>query len=143
VDFPGRMQIISREPLIVVDGGHNPGASRSLKEALRRYFKPLNSILVIGVSNDKDIPGIVKELAPLFDKVIATRADNPRSTKPEVLAAEFNKFGKESQVFENIPLALAAAQAIAGKRDLICITGSLFVVGEAIRHLSSPPMALS
>jgi len=142
VDFPGRMQIISRAPLIVVDGGHNPGASHSLKETLRDYFKPKRSILVIGVSNDKDIPGIVQELAPVFDSVIATRADNPRSAKPEVLSAEFRKHGRESRVAENIPQALGEAQSMAGKDDLVCVTGSLFVVGEALRYLSPMPRAL-
>ena len=72
VDFPGRMQIVSRHPLIVVDGGHNPGAAHNFKEALLQYFKPAKSILVIGISNDKDIAGIVKELAPVFNMVIAT-----------------------------------------------------------------------
>jgi dihydrofolate synthase/folylpolyglutamate synthase len=139
VDFPGRMQIMSREPLVVVDGGHNPGASHSLKEALQRYFKPARSILVIGVSNDKDISGIARELAPVFEGVIATRADNPRSTMPEVLSAEFNKYGIESQIAENVPMALAAAKATAGKEDLICVTGSLFIVGEAIRYLKEFP----
>ena len=119
----------------MVDGGHNPGAAHRLKEAILEYFKPAKSILVIGISNDKDIAGIVKELAPVFNRVIATRANNPRSTSPEVLAAEFAKYGIETQVTENIPQALTEAKASAADEDLICVTGSLFVVGEAIEYL--------
>lgn len=135
VDFPGRMQIVSRNPFIVVDGGHNPGAAHNLKEALLQYFEPVNSILVIGVSGDKDITGIVDELAPIFNRVIVTRANNPRSAKPEALKAEFAKHGIEAQISPDISSALAEASSIAGEDDLICITGSLFVVGEALGHL--------
>jgi dihydrofolate synthase/folylpolyglutamate synthase len=135
VEFPGRMQIVSRHPLIVVDGGHNPGAAHSLKEALSQYFKPSKTILVFGASNDKDIAGVVRELAPAFNIVIATRANNPRSTKPEVLAAEFAKQGVVTRLAEDIPKALTEAREIAADEDLICVTGSLFVVGEAIEYL--------
>ncbi len=135
VDFPGRMQIISRNPLIVVDGGHNPGAAHNLKEALQHYFKPNKTILVIGVSNDKDLAGVVKELAPVSDLVIATRANNPRSTKPEVIAAEFARYGIQTRIAAGIPEALAKAKLMAGTNDLICATGSLFVVGEAIGQI--------
>jgi dihydrofolate synthase / folylpolyglutamate synthase len=135
VVFPGRMQIVNLNPLIVVDGGHNPGAAHSLKESLLQYFEPVNSILVIGVSGDKDIPGIVKELAPIFNKVIVTRADNPRSIKPEVLFTEFAKYGIQSQITPNIATALNEAKNLASQDDLICVTGSLFVVGEALEQL--------
>jgi dihydrofolate synthase/folylpolyglutamate synthase len=132
VDFPGRMQIIGRNPFMVVDGGHNPGAAHNLQEALKHYFKPFKTILVIGVSNDKDLAGVVKELAPVSDLVIASRANNPRSTKPEIIAAEFAKNGLTARLAPSIPEAIAQAKALAGERDLICITGSLFVVGEAL-----------
>jgi dihydrofolate synthase / folylpolyglutamate synthase len=135
VDFPGRLQILSRDPLIVLDGGHNPGAAHNLKEALLNYFKPARSILVIGISGDKDMAGIVRELAPVFQTVIATRANSPRAAKPEVIAAEFAKYGSETRVFADIAQALSVARGIASKNDLICITGSLYVVGEAIARI--------
>jgi dihydrofolate synthase / folylpolyglutamate synthase len=137
VEFPGRMQIVSRNPLIVVDGGHNPGAAHNLKESLLQYFEPVNSILVIGVSGDKDIPGIVKELAPIFNKVIVTRANNPRSSKPEVLFTEFAKYGIHSQITMDIASALKEARALTSQDDLICVTGSLFLVGEALEHIKA------
>lgn len=135
VDFPGRMQIVGRNPFIVVDGGHNPGAAHNLQEALKHYFKPAKTILVIGVSNDKDLAGVVKELAPVSNLVIASRANNPRSTKPEIIAAEFAKYGLTARLTTSIPEAVAQAKTMAGEHDLICITGSFFVVGEALSYI--------
>jgi dihydrofolate synthase/folylpolyglutamate synthase len=135
VDFPGRMNIISRDPLIVVDGGHNPGAAANLKAALLNYFQPAASILVIGISGDKDIPGIVQQLYPVFQTVIVTRAGSPRSAKPEVIVAEFAKYGISARNSESVAEAVEEAKKIAHTQDLICVTGSLYVVGEALEHI--------
>jgi dihydrofolate synthase / folylpolyglutamate synthase len=137
VDFPGRMQVIHRRPWIVLDGGHNPGAAHRLQEAIREYFQSQKSILVIGIFNDKDFGGIVKELTPVFSRVIVTRANNPRATRPEVLAAEFAKYGVQAQVTESVAQALIEAMATAKDDELICVTGSLYVVGEAISIVRS------
>jgi dihydrofolate synthase/folylpolyglutamate synthase len=135
VNFPGRMNIISRQPVIVVDGGHNPGAARNLKEALTQYFKPASSILVIGISSDKDIPGIIRELAPIFNTVIVTRANSPRSARPEIIAAEFARYGISAVTADSVAKAVMQARGMAGEKDLICVTGSLYVVGEAIEYV--------
>jgi dihydrofolate synthase / folylpolyglutamate synthase len=138
-EFPGRFQIIGQNPFIVLDGGHNPGAACKLKEALQQYFKPARSVLVIGMSADKDMAGVVGELSPLFDQMIATRADNPRSASPESLAALFNAKIKLVTITESVPQALDQAKQIAGENDLICVTGSLFIVGEALKILTKQP----
>ncbi len=135
VEFPGRLQIISRNPLTVLDGGHNPGAARNLKDALLNYFTPDKYILVIGISGDKDMAGIIKELAPVFRTVVATRANSPRAARPEVIAAEFAKYGSQTALSENVPQAISMARGLASEKDLICITGSLYVVGEAIASI--------
>ena len=153
VSWPGRFQILSLHPLIVVDGAHNPDSARRLKQSLEQYFGLLTrrikearltnklqyldfdrAVLVIGVSCDKDIAGIVSELFPLFDRVIVTRSRHPRAMTPELLKAEFAKHGVEAQVGDDVPTALSLA--LAGDRDLICVAGSLFVVGEAIEQVS-------
>jgi dihydrofolate synthase / folylpolyglutamate synthase len=135
VEFPGRLQIIGRNPLIVLDGGHNPGAAHNLKEALQGYFKPAGSILVFGASSDKDIAGVIRELAPVFQTVVISRAKSPRAAGPEMLAAEFAKYGKKTHITESIAEAVSLARNLAGEKDLICITGSLYVVGEAIASI--------
>ena len=137
VKWPGRLQILGHHPLLVVDGAHNPDAARKLKQSLGRYFEFDRAILVIGTSSDKDMAGVVSELASLFDKVIATRSNHPRTMAPESIAAEFGRHGVETQVAENVPGALSLALAQAGHKDLVCVAGSLFVVAEAIEHMSN------
>ncbi len=132
VSWPGRLQILRRRPLIVVDGAHNPDSAQKLRQSLEQYFVFDRAILVIGTSSDKDIAGIISELFPLFDKVIVTCARHPRAMAPTLLKAEFARNGVETQVVEGVSTALSQALALAGDRDLICVAGSLFVVAEAI-----------
>ncbi len=134
VSWPGRLQILSRHPLLVVDGAHNPDSARKLKQSLGQYFDFDRAILVIGVSCDKDIAGMVSELAPLFNKVVVTRSRHPRAMAPPPIVAEFTRQGTEVQVAEDVSTALALALGMAGTRDLVCVAGSLFVVGEAIEQ---------
>ena len=136
VSWPGRLQVLRRRPFIVVDGAHNPDAAQRLRESLERYFDFDQAILVIGASDDKDIAGIAKQLVPLFNKVIVTRSHHPRPMAPATVIAEFAKHGVEAQVVDNIPSALSQALALVGERDLICVTGSLFVVAEAIEQIN-------
>ena len=137
VEFPGRLQIVGQRPLMVLDGAHNPGAARKLKEALQQYFKPAKAILVIGMSADKDMNSVVGEFSPFFDQVITTRADNPRSASPDLLATLFGASGKSVVASENVHKALDLAQKSAEENDLICVTGSLFVVGEALKIIKN------
>ena len=138
VSWPGRFQILSREPLLVIDGAHNPDSARKLKQSLKRYFdveakKPkANKILVIGVSSDKDIAGIASELSPVFDKVIVTRSRHPRAMASSAVAAEFSKNDADVSITVDIPSALTMAMNIAEIEGLVCVAGSLFVVGEVI-----------
>lgn len=136
VSWPGRLQVLGNHPLIVVDGAHNPDAARRLRESLKQYFDFDRAILVIGASDDKDIAGVVSELAPIADKVIVTHSHHPRPMATAAIVAEFTKHGVESQVVDNVPSALTEALALAGDRDLICVAGSLFVVAEAIEQIS-------
>ena len=75
VSWPGRLQILSHHPLLVVDGAHNPDSARRLKQSLEQYFSLDRAILVIGASSDKAIAGVVSELFSLFDKVIVTSSE--------------------------------------------------------------------
>lgn len=134
VSWPGRFQILSHHPLLVVDGAHNPDSARKLKQSLVQYFDFHRAILVIGVSSDKDIAGIVSELVPLFDKVIVTRSRHPRAMGLEPLIAAFRRRGVETQAVEAVSEALSLALNMAGARDLVCVTGSLFVVAEAMEQ---------
>lgn len=134
VRWPGRFQVLGHHPLLVVDGAHNPDSARKLRQSLEEYFDFDRAILVIGTSFDKDIAGIVAELFHLFDKVIVTRSRHPRAVDPALVIAEFARHGVEAQVAGDVPSALSLSQALAGDKDLICVTGSLFVVAEVIEQ---------
>ncbi|MDD5190526.1 MAG: bifunctional folylpolyglutamate synthase/dihydrofolate synthase [Dehalococcoidales bacterium] len=134
VQWEGRLQILNHEPLVITDGAHNQDSIHKLCEALRQYFKYDQAILVLGMSADKDVTGIVSELAPFFGKVIATRSVHPRSMLTAPIAAEFRKHNIDIKQTEDISVALPMALRMAGKNDLICVTGSLFVAAGAIEQ---------
>jgi len=133
--WSGRLQVLSGNPLIVVDGAHNPDAARRLKESLRDYFSFEHSILIMGASADKDVAGVVTELANAFDRFIVTQSCHPRAMNPGQLKDEFRKHGVNSEVTGNIAEALSLAKNMAGNKDLICAAGSLFIVAEVIEQL--------
>ena len=134
VRWPGRLQVLSRRPLLVVDGAHNPDSARKLKQSLEQYFDFDRAILIIGVSSDKDIAGIISELVPLFDEVIVTRSTHPRAMATAPIVAEFTRRGVAARETDDISIALRLALSLAGEKDLICVSGSLFVVAGAIEQ---------
>lgn len=136
-NWAGRLQILNRQPLLVVDGAHNPDAARRLRQSLKVYFDFKRSVLVMGASSDKDVAGVVSELAPAFDRVIVTRSAHPRAMEPARLKAEFRKYGVEARSTESIHEALSLVVKMAGPEDLVCVTGSLFVVAEVIKQTES------
>ena len=139
--WPGRCEVIQQDPLVVLDGAQNIASSRALKKAIRENFlcsgsasgrgsggKYKKLILVIGISSDKDLKGICAQLYGLADEIVLTKANNPRATPPEILAGYFK--GKKVYITNNVKEAREKTKAIAKKKDLILVTGSLFVAGE-------------
>jgi len=126
--WPGRCEVISRDPLVVLDGCQNTASSKILKKAIKENFRYKKLILVLGISKDKDIKGICKELGGLADQIVLTSANNPRACSPEILARNFD--GRPAYLTNNIREARLKAGQLAGKQDLILVCGSLFVVGE-------------
>jgi dihydrofolate synthase/folylpolyglutamate synthase len=134
VSWEGRLQVLSHHPLVVVDGAHNVDSARKLRQSLEQYFDFDRAILIIGLSIDKDLPGIVSEFALFFDKVICTRSIHPRAMAPAPIVAEFGRQGVKAEETDDISIALPRALSLAGDNDLICVTGSLFVVAGAIEQ---------
>jgi dihydrofolate synthase/folylpolyglutamate synthase len=126
--WPGRCEIVSKNPSIIVDGAQNRASSAALKEAIKNNFMYKKLILVLGISSDKDIKGICAELKELADEVILTCADNPRAASPGDLEPYFS--GKKVYLTENLKEAKKLALSVAGRKDLILVTGSLFILGE-------------
>jgi dihydrofolate synthase/folylpolyglutamate synthase len=126
--WPGRCEVISKNPIVVLDGAQNIASVAVLKKATKENFQYKKLILVLGISSDKDIKGICNMLSGLADVVILTRANNPRATEPQDLVKYFK--GKDVRITKNVLEARALSRHIARKEDLILVTGSLFVVGE-------------
>lgn len=132
---PGRVEVVGRRPLVVLDGAHNPAAAAALAETLPEVFTWDRLHLVIAAFADKDVAGVVAPLAPLVDRTYAAANGNPRSRTPDEMAAILAAAGAAGERFDSVADALAAARASAGDGDLILVTGSLYTVADARRAL--------
>jgi dihydrofolate synthase/folylpolyglutamate synthase len=135
VRWPGRMEIVARHPTILLDGAHNPAGAEALAVALREFFTWDRLHLVVSVSGDKDLEGIIRPLAPLADIAYAARNLSARSGSPLTIAVRISAEGKPVEIFDSVASALDAARAAAGETDLILVTGSLYTVADARRAL--------
>lgn len=131
VRWPGRLEVIKRRPLLVIDGAHNGDSARRLAQALRAHFSFRRLILVVGLNADKDLKTFARELAPLDPDVIATRARLPRAAPPETVGDAFRAEGCPVRTAPSVAEAVDDALNEAGPGDLVCVTGSLYVVAEA------------
>jgi len=137
VRWEGRLQVLNRHPLVVVDGAHNVDSAQKLKQSLEQYFEFDRAILIIGFSADKNVASIITELVPLFDEVFVTRSIHPRAMATAQIAAEFVRQGITVRETDDISIALPLALELAGDNDIICVTGSLFVVAGAIEQVGA------
>jgi dihydrofolate synthase/folylpolyglutamate synthase len=126
--WPGRMELIQKNPHVMLDGAKNPAGMRALRTALA-LLPYERAFLVLGISDRKDAEAMIREIAPIAQEVIVTRAAF-RGLDPEYVASVVRRCGVPCEVVTPPPLALEAALRRAHKDDLICVTGSLFVVGE-------------
>jgi dihydrofolate synthase/folylpolyglutamate synthase len=135
IRWPGRMEIVGRHPTILLDGAHNPAAAEGLAVALREFFTWERLHLVISVSGNKDLDGIVRPLAPLVDIAYAARNTSDRSGGVIPIAERLSAEGRPVELFDSVADALDAARAAADDVDLILVTGSLYTVADALRAL--------
>ncbi len=139
--WPGRCEVVLKNPLVVLDGAQNVASATVLKGTIKENFQYKKLILVLGISNDKDIKGMCNELCPLADEIILTQATNPRAARVDDIEKIIRAQGTEYKVqvikTKNVKEAKEKALNIAKKEDLVLVTGSLFVVGE-FRHLAGP-----
>jgi dihydrofolate synthase/folylpolyglutamate synthase len=131
VRWPGRFQIVRRDPIVVVDGAHNPGGARALAGSLRAYFPGSPLTLVVGISADKDQAGILAELAPLAARLVLTAYRGPRAARPAALRALVPPVPARIEVAASLPEALALAME-EPRTPVICVAGSLYLIGEAL-----------
>jgi dihydrofolate synthase/folylpolyglutamate synthase len=135
---PGRLETVATAPRVVLDGAHNPHGARALAAAIAT-MPERPRVLVLAVSADKDVAGLVDALAGAVDAVVATRYGQPRALEPSALAAVVAARGVAVEAAADVPAALARARDRAGAGGVVVVAGSLFAVGEARVHLLGVP----
>jgi dihydrofolate synthase / folylpolyglutamate synthase len=130
--LPGRMELIWKDPRVLVDGAHNAASIKALIQATGQHIPYDSMVMIFGCCEDKDIDGMLNQLQYGADKVIFTRANTPRAMYPEDLAQRYTEIcGKMCQTAITLAEALRVAKPAVNTGDLICITGSFYLVGQA------------
>jgi len=132
VNWAGRLEVLDRRPTILLDGAHNPAAARALAEYLMcsdRSFRSHPFVLVLGMMRDKDHRGFVEPLRSLVDQVVLTQADFPRAANALELQASLEGLLPHPHVVASLSNAMALAKQLATPDGLVCVTGSLMLVG--------------
>jgi len=132
VRWPGRFQVVSFEPVVVVDSAHNRDSALKLRLALDDYFPGQPVTLIFGASSDKDIPGMLQELLPRVSRLVLTQAVHPRAADPEEVAEIAHGLGARCEVVVPVEAALRRGLDRARPGEVIAFAGSLFVAGEAL-----------
>ncbi|HET9555710.1 MAG TPA: cyanophycin synthetase, partial [Actinomycetota bacterium] len=138
VTSPGRLEVVSRQPLVLLDGAHNPAGARALAETLLSEFVVERRILVVACLADKDVQGILRELAPATGRLIVTANRNPRAAPAERLRKEAEVLGLHAEVAPDVATAVRRAVDGAVESEAVVVTGSLHTVGEARDLLIGP-----
>ena len=132
--WEGRMEVLGKSPLVVVDGAHNRASAGALADSVKKIFKNKRITLIFGASKDKDVKGMLEELLPIANSIILTKSKvADRALDPaliEEIALKVSSTCLKARA-SGVEEALDRALADAGKEDMILITGSLFIVGEA------------
>jgi len=140
VRWPGRLQVVRHHPTLVLDGAHDEAAAAVLAAALRSLYPDRRLVLVLGVGKDKDAAAIASYLCPLADRVIATAGATPRALDAEELHRAIFPYCRHVSAYTPVSLALQEALDAARRDDVIVVTGSLYVVGDAMRALGVSPI---
>ena len=127
--FPARFEVCSKDPLVILDGAHNPHAAAALASGIKKFL-PEKRTLLCGMMADKDCAGVMSTLAPLFERVIAVPVQSPRAISPAELAALAAPYCKSVFTAENAAQALDAALAALKPGEALVVAGSLYLASE-------------
>lgn len=140
VMWPARLEVLQRNPLVVLDGAHNPQGAECLRDALKQNFSYRRLHLVLGIMADKDIRGMLRRLLPIAQTAIFTRPRYERAANPENLRRLARPFIQKYYVIPDVGAAIHEAMALADPEDLICIAGSLYFAGEVKELFGEPTL---
>lgn len=134
--WPARIELVRRNPMVIVDVAHNPVSFRALRAVLDETFPGRRLVLVIGVIGTKDLAGIVRIIAPRAAVLVATRAHDDRALPAVEVAGAFSGLVPEVHVIEEPTDAFDFALGLAGSEDVVCVAGSFHVAGPVRAYLS-------
>lgn len=129
--WPARFEVLRSFPPVVVDSAHNPAAIRRLRETIDEFFPDQDLILVFGISEDKQLNGMLSEILPRTSHLICTRADHPRALDPRELADQARPFGVSTEAIPDVGQALEKALSLVDDRQVVLVAGSIFVAASA------------
>jgi dihydrofolate synthase/folylpolyglutamate synthase len=130
-DWPARFEIARREPPVIFDSAHNPASMRKLRETLDSFFPDLPLILVFGISEDKQLEGMLQEILPRASHLITTQADHPRAMDAGDLEKWAREYPCSTEAIPNVRNALSRAIQLAGNEKVVLVAGSIFVAASA------------
>ena len=130
VRWPARFELLRRSPPVIIDSAHNRDSARRLRETLDEYFPDVPVIIIFCALEDKDISGMLEELKPRLESVVATRADHPRAPSVEWMAEQVEKAGIRVEGVAPVSDALERALELAGEHKLVLSAGSVAFAGE-------------
>ena len=133
----GRMTVFNKSPLVIVDGGHNPGCAAALKDVIENNLKDKNVTAIMGMMADKDSKEYLRLVAPLFNALVCVKPEGVRGLDKEELKKEASIYLENIETAENMREAIKKAGAKTDKGGAIVICGSFFIAGEAIGILES------
>lgn len=131
--WPGRLQVLQKNPLFIADGAHNPGGIRALKDALQELFTYSRLILIFGVMANKNYREMAELIVPLTDHTVVTRPNMNRALDCRTLAKEVSRHTPNVEIANSVSQAVQRARRSSGPEDAVCAAGSLFLVGEILK----------
>lgn len=137
VNWIGRLEVLGKKPTIVIDGAHNIDAIKALRKNVEKYFKYNKMYLLLGILADKQVKEMIEEITPLAEKVYALTPHSERAELSEDLKKEIEKCNSNVVALENYEEALLLAVKEANEEDLILISGSLYMIGDMRKIITS------
>ncbi len=128
--WPGRLELVRRGPDVLLDGGHNPQCMQAVVQALDELYPGKKVLFLLGVMADKDFISMLQILLPYAKQVVCTAPDSPRALPPEELSACVQRLGGTAQACPTVREAVETVLALAGPEDVVCMCGSLYLIGE-------------
>ena len=137
--WAGRLELIRKKPFVVVDGAQDINSASRLKKAVKDIFRYKRLILVFGAMRDKDIDGMCRELSDMANLLLTTKSKSERACPPKIIRKRMSGYNRNIEIIDtdSVAEAVKKSKEEAGEEDLVLITGSLYVVAEAIEGLKT------